>query len=151
MPSLSTGLLVAYGDDRLMADQMQWRGYTGRCGLAAMTPSALGRVAWVRTTGPWIRCVVADVVAQHHAYRAVYVLGEIAEVPDSVRLRLGGWENGAPGQVWLGTCQPPTDDWTPAREYHPRLAWSEAGERRPAFWPIAAQEQPVACPPAQWE
>lgn len=149
MPPLSSGLVVAYGDDRLMADQIAYRDYSTRglwheCGVAVMSPAMLGRIAWVRTTGPWVGpCVVADVVAQHHYARAVYVLGEVVEVSDRVRLALG-FKNGADGQVWFGPCPPP-DDWTAPRPYHPALRYAAAGERRPAFWPHAPQQAVTAC------
>lgn len=151
MPKLSEGLIVAYGDDALMADQIAFRDYSTEglwygCGVAAMSPAMLGKLAWVRTTGPWLGpCVVADVVAQHHYYRAVYLLGEVVEVPDRVRLALG-FKNGAEGLAWFGPCPPP-DDWTAPRPYQPAVRYATAGEKRPVFWPQPAQQPPQKCSP----
>src|SRR3972149_6951938 len=148
MPALSHGLIVSYGDDRLMQDQLDWRGYEADCGVAAMTPAAPGRGAWGGKTGNGVGpCVVADVVAQHHAYRAVFMMGEIVEVSDSVRRRLR-FENGAPGEAWLG-AGPPRPGAVKALPYAPPLAWSQPGERRPSFWPHVPQEQAHRCP--HWE
>lgn len=156
-PQLSVGYLVNYGDQSVVEGMAWWRDYDlapyyRRCGIAAMSPVHIGRIAWVRVEGgPWNGpCLVLDVVAQHDYARAVYDLGEIAEVPRWLAHRLG-FENGLEGQVWFGVCPPPTEDWTIARPYAPRLRWSEPGERRPHFDRYKAQELPGHCPAQNYQ
>ena len=148
-PPLSAGLLVNYGSQQLVEDQAWYRGYDlsvyrRRCGIAAMSPVHLGRVAWVRVDGgTWFGpCGVVDTVAQGHFNRAVFSLGEVAEIPRWLAERLG-FKNGAQGQVFFGRC-PPTGDW-PASRYRPPLRLSQPGETRPSFWPHAPQQMPGPC------
>lgn len=148
MPIHSEGLIVAYGSDSLMADQFAYRGYIQDvywkgCGVAAMSPSMLGRIAWIGADGLWVGpCLVVDVVAQHHAYRAVFLLKEIVEVSDVVRKRIG-FLNGKVGEVWFGACPPP-EGWGESKSYIPPLMFYQ-GERRPSFNRFAPQEMPRAC------
>lgn len=148
MPVHAHGLIVSYGSNRLMHDQFWVRGYTREGyagGLAAASPSMLGRVAWVRTHGAWVGpLLVVDVMARHDFYRGVYVNGEIAEVSDEVRLRLG-IVNGAIGEVYFGLCPPPPDRNYVGIPYTPPLTWDMGNDRQPLFWPYPAQEWPIAC------
>lgn len=148
-PRLSAGLLVNYGSSQLIEDQAWFRGYDlgpyrERCGLASISPAHLGSIAWVWTPGhaPYGPCLVVDVMARHHAYRGIYLLGEVAEVPRPLARRLG-FENGAQGFVWFGACPPPA--WAEPQAYRPLLQFDHGGERHPQFWPYPEQERPGHC------
>jgi hypothetical protein len=151
-PQYSAGLLVTYGGQQLVEANAEYHGYDlglypGRCGLAAISPAMLGRVAFVRAGGSdWVGpCLVVDAVARVHAYDSIYTRHEIAEVSRATAAALG-FEYGAPGFVWFGPCPPHYDSLYPAPlEYAPPLRWEDAGSPGRSFWPYAEQARPVDC------
>jgi len=150
-PQWSMGLLVNYGAQQTVEDQAWFRGYDlrpyrQRCGISAMSPAHLGRIAWVRVSDrPWFGpCLVLDTSARHHFWRNVYVNGEVAEVPRWLARRLG-FETGVQGQVWFGACPPPTEDWETPRIYRPPLVFDWSGERHPIWRQYPRQQRPQQC------
>lgn len=152
-PQYSQGLLVVYGGQQLIEANAHWHGYDladvpSRCGFAAISPAMLGRLAWFRTEySGWVGpCVSVDAVARTHAYGSIFERHEVAEVSRDVAAMLG-FEYGAPGYVFFGSCPPPADSvFYTAQPYAPELTFDH-GERdwTPSFYPYPPMQAPVAC------
>lgn len=151
-PQYSAGLLVTYGNQRLVEANADWHGYDltavpGRCGFAAISPAMLGRVAWFRVgQGEWVGpCISVDAVARVHAYASIYQRHEVAEVSRNVAAALG-FEYGAVGEVFFGPCPPKAESvWYQPQAYAPELSWDTRGEATPSWYPYAAQQAVVVC------
>ena len=152
MPTHAEGLLVAYGNQRLVEANAEYRGYDltpfwNRCGVATISPADIGKVIWLRRVyddhvGEWLGpCLAVDVAAQSDFDRIVYEMHEVAEVPFWMA-EMMGFVNGGWGQVYIGDC-PPGNDSVPQAYAPERTEWQ--GEARPLFWPYPAQEWPVDC------
>lgn len=149
-PLHAQGLLVVYGGQQLVEANADWHGYDlkqvpGRCGLAAISPAHLGQLAWVRVPGrPWQGpCVVVDAVARTDALESIYVRHEIAEV-SRVTARALGFEYGAPGEIWFGSCPPPAG--SRAVAYHPAYALDAPPyDWTPSFYPYSEQAPTIDC------
>lgn len=152
LPQHAQGKLVYYSEQWLFESVAEFRGYDlspyhERCGIAAMSPADLGRIAWVRVDGqPWYGpCLVVDVADRAHFARAVYYIGEVAEVSGRVR-ELFGFRSGADGYVWIGACPPALDALPPAETYFPPLEIDTLEpERQYSMWPYPPQELPTGC------
>src|SRR5258706_3926737 len=104
-PTLSSGLIVVYGNQRLVNANAEWHGYdlrpTKGCGFASISPAHLGRLAYFSVNGvTWVGpCLVVDVVGRSDAYQSIYYRHEIGEIRfvDADTL---GFKWGAQGYVW---------------------------------------------------
>lgn len=152
-PQYSAGRIYNYGGDSVALANVQWHwpgmtleGYAGAG--ASISPAHLGDIMWARVEGgEWVGPIlVADVTARNDAAAAVFVRGEIAELPRSIMAQLGAaW--GVDGFIFFGSCPPPADSTHyHASPYAPPLAWEDAGSPGRSFWPYPPAEMPVSCP-----
>jgi len=156
-PANTSGWLVNYGT-HVVERTAEFNGYdlapyAGRCGIAAMSPAMLGRIAWVRvnawvTTGEprWFGpCLVIDSSRQSDFYANVFVRGEAAEIPMWL-IELFGSHYGMRGEVYFGVCPPMHGQASP---YHPPLEFATLAERNAVAtyprWYVPPQEMPVRC------
>jgi len=164
-PMYSAGLIVIYGNQNLVEANAIFRDYDlsrypNRCGISAISPAQLGKVAWVRIPGGgWIGpCGVIDAVARADAYRAIYETREIAEVTWDMAAALGFTNGGQWGQIFFGLC-PPIDgihtqgqewsDYAVPELYAPPLVIDyDASEPHRSFYPYPIQQRPTVCPNA---
>lgn len=153
-PAYSEGLLVVYGGNLLIESNALYHGYDlgpypDRCGLSGISPSSLGKIAWVRLDGSdWVGpCLVVDAVAQVDAYASIYERHEVAEVSRDTAAALG-FEYGQWGYVFWGSCPPPADSLHySAMPYAPELTpYQEPYTGPRSFAPYANQQMPVSCP-----
>lgn len=148
LPQHAAGKLVYYGPQYLSEANADYRGYDlspywNRCGVAVMSPADLGRMVWVRKPGgEWLGpCLAVDVAARIHFARAVWYVGEIVDVPKSVRDALG-FEFGMPGEAWIGQCPQEGE----AQAYDPpKVFVDEVGPNPNFVYP--PQELPASCGP----
>lgn len=110
-PTLSRGLLVVYGGQRLVQANANYHGYslapTHGCGLASISPAMLGRVAWVSVDGIHFvgPCLVVDVVGRDAAFDSIWGRHEVAEVSRATAAALG-FTHGAQGYISFSDCPP---------------------------------------------
>lgn len=124
--------------------------YPDRCGLSGISPSSLGRIAWVRTAwSDWVGpCLSIDAVSQADAQASIYDRHEIAEVSRDTAARLG-FEYGQAGFVFWGACPPPADSLHyAAQPYAPALTpYQEPYSGPRSFYPYPSAQEPVDCQP----
>ena len=150
-PQYSQGLIVVYGNQRLVEANAAWRGYDlsripGRCGLSGISPAELGRLAWVSIDGITFSgpCLVVDAVGRIDAYGSIFIRHEIAEVSRATAAALG-FAYGAPGYIYFGVCPP--DHPMSALPYAPPLALDVPPyDATPSFYPYPPQQPGEPCP-----
>lgn len=136
---------MAYGSDYVLKASAEYRGWDVspyKDIISGMSPSDLGKVAWVRLEdgtyyGPLL---VGDSGARHDFYKLVYVNHEIAEIGNRLR-ELMGFTYSEWGEVVVSLC-PPASDSIPVR-YQPYLKWDSSGGLDWREWP--KQQMPVNC------
>jgi len=149
-PKLSTGLLVVYGNQRLVEANADWHGYNlslipDRCGFSAISPAHLGQLAYFSVDGEhWIGpCQDDDAVSRGDAYDSIYGRHEIAEIRRSDALKLG-FEYGHQGYIYFSPCPPRSI--VLARPYAPPLSFDYPPyDYTPSFYPYPEQQKVVRC------
>lgn len=143
-----SGWLTVYGNQPIVEANADFRGYDlslspRRCGLAAISPSMLGQIVWVRTShGQWEMCYVVDVVSRVDWFNYTDS-GYLADLP---RWLVAEWGSayGVYGEFYLGACPP--GESSQASDFQPQY---EIDAERPvrgySGWPYPAQQQPVEC------
>lgn len=149
-PQHSAGLLVIYGNDYLVKANADWHGYDlhgYEGGLASISPSMLGKIAWIRRDGyAWIGpLLVVDVTARGDMPGAL-AREEVAEITYAQADDLDFNNGGRYGYVWFGFCPPPNGMLPPAEPYDPPIIWDHAPyEKTPSFFPYPVQQRPIDC------
>jgi hypothetical protein len=154
MKGTTSGLIVLYGNQRLVEANADWRGYSldpykDRCGFATMSPANLGHIGWfwVEQTESWFGpCLAVDVSALKDFYANVYVRKEIAEVGKNIATVLD-FRYGEQGWVFLGVCPPGRDPTSVVAPYEPLLRMHPLGQdaRAPSMYPYQEQQWPEDC------
>lgn len=146
-----SGWIINYGGQAVIEANAAYRGYDlspyrERCGLAAMSPAALGSTVWLRKPdgGYWGPCLVVDTVSRVDWHHSVIETGEIVEIPRHILKALYGADYGVMGEVFFGEC-PPGGESVPVA-YAPTVS---ADSRRPivaySAWPYPTQGLLVDC------
>lgn len=151
-PTLSYGMLYAYGNQNLIQANADWHGYslapTHGCGFSSISPAMLGRIAWISVDGvQWVGpCRVVDVDGRDDALRAIYTRHEIGEIGFDLLHRFG-FTHGTWGYIFFGPCPPV--DFHP-EPYQPPLALDYPPYQvTPSFYPYPKPEPTQTCWKAQ--
>ena len=154
MPQHAAGKIGYYGPQYLAEANADFHGYDlapyiDRCGLAVMSPADLGKIVWLRAgDSEWYGpCLGVDVAQRVHFYDYVTRIGELVEVPQSVREHFG-FEWVVTGEVWVGACPPGrvTQPESYAELVTQTATWDHAPfERTPSFAPYPPQQWPEDC------
>lgn len=150
-PQYSAGLIVNYGGDDVISANAAFHGYdlAGYYGGAAsVSPAMLGRIMWARAEGgnwhgPFL---IVDVGARVDAYRQIFEIGKVAEIPRTALAAMGE-THGLQGYVFFGTCPPPADSiFYEPQPYAPPLVFDTGvPDGHKSFFPYPAQQTPVEC------
>lgn len=157
-----SGWLIVYGSQRSIEANATYHGYDlsyspERCGVAAMSPSNLGNIVWIRPVTepgkrawPWVRCVVIDTVARTDWHHSVYEIpgGDLAEIPLWLAQRWGT-DYGLRGEAYYGAC-PPDRESVPSRYLPPVVVDPIRPVIAYSAWPYPAQRKPVDCSAPPW-
>lgn len=149
-PALSSGWLVAYGNQRLIQANADWHHYdlksTRGCGLSSISPAMLGRVAWVSVDGVHWQgpCRVVDVDGRDDALRAIYQRQEIGEISFDL-LASYGFKYGTRGYLYFGPCPHLATTFTPQPYQPPERLDYPPYEITPAFYPYPSPERVRLC------
>jgi hypothetical protein len=152
------GWFLTYGGNQALYANANYRGYSVEgegyrrdCMVAAMSPSNLGQIVWLRPSlrdewfGP---CLVVDTVSRVDWYHSVVNIQDIAEIPRWLMNEWGTHKQGIYGEAYFGVCPPRWNDTVPQRYLPPIIIDHYRPVVQYSGWPYPAQQFPIDC---TWE